>query len=148
MGSFCMGLRVGGGNEEVVHVDDEPSFSNHVLEGVIHESLECSGRVAETKEHDSRFKESFVSNEGHFLLMTVFDVDIIVPPMNVEFGEVVSDFQLVDKVGDERKGVVIVGGVFIKVLVVLTGAKFAILLFDKEEGRCLGGAGRMNLPSH
>ena len=45
-GSFSMGLGVRGCNEEVIHVDDEPSFSDHVPEGVIHESLECDGGVA------------------------------------------------------------------------------------------------------
>ena len=50
-GSFGMGHRVGGGNEEVIHIDDKPSFGNHVSEGVVHESLKCSGRVVETEEH-------------------------------------------------------------------------------------------------
>ena len=36
-------LRVVGEDEEAIHVDNQPSFSNHVSEGVIHESLE-SGR--------------------------------------------------------------------------------------------------------
>ena len=32
MGSFFMGRRVRGGDEEVVHIDDELSFGDHVLE--------------------------------------------------------------------------------------------------------------------
>ena len=32
MGSLFMSLWVGGGDEEVIHVDDEPSFGNHVPE--------------------------------------------------------------------------------------------------------------------
>ena len=31
-GSFGMGFKVRGGNEEVVHVDDEPSLSDHIME--------------------------------------------------------------------------------------------------------------------
>ena len=41
---------------EVIHVDDEPSFSDHVVEGVVHESLEDSGRVGESKEHNCGFE--------------------------------------------------------------------------------------------
>ena len=52
VGSLGMSLQVGGGEKEVVHVDDEPSFNNHVSERVIHEPLEYSRRVAKTKEHD------------------------------------------------------------------------------------------------
>ena len=52
---------VQGVNEKVVHVNDEPSFSDHIAEGVIHEPLEGSRGegsrgVGESKEHDSGFK--------------------------------------------------------------------------------------------
>ena len=42
--------------EEIIHVDDEPFFSNHILEEVIYEVLECDRGVVEIKEHDSGFK--------------------------------------------------------------------------------------------
>ena len=51
-----MGGFVRGEYEEIIHVDDKPSFSNHILEGIIHEMLKCGGGVVETKEHDGRFK--------------------------------------------------------------------------------------------
>ena len=54
-------------NKEVIHVDDEPSLSNHVSEGVIHESLEHGWGVAETKEHNGRFEElSYPQNRIKF----------------------------------------------------------------------------------
>ena len=40
--SFFMKSSVWGINEKVVHVDDEPSFSNHITERVVHEPLEGS----------------------------------------------------------------------------------------------------------
>ena len=143
---FGMGLGVGGGNEKVVHVDDKPSFSNHVSKRVIHELLECSRGVAKAKEHDGGFKESFVSNEGRLPLVTIFDADVVVPPVNIELSEVASVFQLVHEVRDEREGVGVTGGIFVEVLVVLAGVKFAIFLFDKEERGCLGGVERTNFP--
>ena len=42
--------------EKVIHVDDQPSFGNHVLEEVIHEMLEHGRRVVEAEEHDGGFK--------------------------------------------------------------------------------------------
>ena len=39
-GVFMVGFFIWGGDEEVVHIDDEPSFCNHVPEGVMHESSE------------------------------------------------------------------------------------------------------------
>ena len=41
---------------EVVHVNDKPSFSDHVTERIVHESLKGGRGVGESKEHDSGFK--------------------------------------------------------------------------------------------
>ena len=146
-GSLSVGFGVRGGDEGVIHIDDEPSFCYHISERVIHESLKCGGGVAKTREHDSGFKKSFVGDESRFPLVTVFDADVVVPPTNVELGKVASIFQLVHEVGDEGKGVGIAGGVFVEISVILAGTKLAILLLDKEEGRCLRGVGRTDLSS-
>ena len=143
--SFCMGLWVGKGNEEVIHIDDEPSFSDHVLKGVVHELLECGRGVTETKEHNGGFKESFVHDKGHLPLVAILDVDVIVPPMKIKLSEVVSIFQLVHEVGDERERVGVVDSMFIEVAVVLARAKFAIFLLDEEEREGLGGVRWLNL---
>ena len=47
---------VGRVDKEVIHIDDEPSFSNHIAERVVHELLEGSGRDGKPEEHDSGFK--------------------------------------------------------------------------------------------
>ena len=78
---------VGGVDEEVIHIDDEPPFGNHVVERVVHEALEGSGGVGEPKEHHGGFKESFMGDEGCFPLVTVLDPYIVVPPLDVKFGE-------------------------------------------------------------
>ena len=88
-----MGGQVGGVNEEIIHVNDKPSFCDHVAKGVIHEALESGRGIGETKEHHDWFKESFMCDEGSFPLMPIFDSDIIVSPSNVELGE---DFCLLE----------------------------------------------------
>ena len=47
---------IGGVDKKIVHVDDEPSFSDHIVEGVIHEPLKGGGRVGEPEERDHGFK--------------------------------------------------------------------------------------------
>ena len=86
-GVFLMEGSVGGVDEEIIHVDYEPSFGNHVAEGVVHESLEGSGGVGEAEEHYGGFEESFVGDEGCLPLMTVFDSYIVILPPYVELGE-------------------------------------------------------------
>ena len=69
--------------------------------------------------------------------MAILDSHIVVPPMNVEFGEDFGISQFVDEIGDERKGISITDGMFIDIAVILARAKSSILLFDEEEGGCL-----------
>ena len=45
-GAFSVKVMVGGGDEEVIHVNNKPSFSDHVSVQVVHESLKGSGGVA------------------------------------------------------------------------------------------------------
>ena len=144
---FGVGFWVWGGDEEVVHVDDEPSFSDHVSERVVHESLEHGRGVAKAEEHDGWLEEPLMHNESHLPLVTILDADIVVSPTNIEFSEVANIFQLVHEVRDEGKGVGVTGGVFVEISVVLAGMEFAVFLLDKEEGGRLGGVGRTNLSS-
>jgi len=99
-GAFLMGSSVGGEDEEIVHIDDEPSFCDHIPEGVVHESLESGGGVGEAKEHDGGFEEAFMSDKSGFPLVSVFDADIVVAPSDVEFGEDLCIPEFIDKIGD------------------------------------------------
>ena len=132
-GAFFMEGGVGGVDKEIIHIDDKPSFGNHVVEEVVHEALEGSGRVGESEEHHGGFEKSFMGDEGCFPLVTVLDSYIVLPPLNVEFGEDLGVSQLVYKIRDEREGVGVVNGVFIDVTVVLAGAESSVFLLNKEE---------------
>ena len=146
--AFCAFLVEGGVrgvDEKIIHVDNEPSFSNHVVEGVVHESLKGCGGIGESEEHHGWFEEPLVGDEGGLPLVSVFDPYIVISPPNVEFGEDLSISQFIYKVGDERKGVGVADGVFVDVVVVLARAESSILLFDEEERRSLRGVGRADL---
>ena len=139
-----MGGRIRGVNEEIVHVNDKPSFCDHIAKRVIHEALESGGGIGETEEHHRRFKESFMGDEGSFPLMPVFDSDIIVFPSDIKLSEDFRPLEFIDEVGNEGKRVCITNGVFIDVAIVLTGSETTILLFDKEERGCLWGVRGVN----
>ena len=125
---------VGGIDKEIIHVDNEPSFGNHVPEGVIHKTLECGRGVGESKEHHCGFEEPSVGDEGGLPLVSVLDPYVIVPPSDVELGKDLSISQFVYEVGDKRKGIGVANGVFVDVAVVLARAESSIFLFDEEEG--------------
>ena len=88
--AFFMEGSVGGIDEEVIHVDNEPSFGDHIAEGVIHESLEGCGGIGESEEHHRGFEKSFVSDEGRLPLVAILDSHVVVPPVDVEFSENLS----------------------------------------------------------
>ena len=134
-----MGGRIGGVNEEVVHVNDKPSFHNHITKRVIHEALESGGEIGETEKHHHRFEESFMGDEGSFPLMSVFDSDIIVSPSNVELDEDFRPLEFIDEVGNEEKRVCVTDSVFVDIAIVLTRSEATVLLFDEEERGCLWG---------
>ena len=85
--AFLVEGGVGGVDEEIIHIDNEPSFSNHVAEGVIHEPLKGRGGVGESEEHHGGFEESFVGDESCFPLVTIFDPYVVVPPSYVKLSE-------------------------------------------------------------
>ena len=128
-----MGGRVGGVNEEVIHVNDKPSFCDHIVKRVIHEVLESGRGIGETEEHYHRFEESFMDDKGSFPLMSIFDLDIIVSPLDIELGEDFCPLEFVNEVRNEGKRICIMDGVFVDIAIVLTGSEATILLFDKEE---------------
>ena len=145
-GAFFVKGRVGGVDEKIIHVDNEPSFGNHITEGVVHEPLEGGGGVGESKKHHCGFKESFMGDEGRLPLVTIFDSYVVVSPADVELSKYLGVSQFVHEVGDERKGVGVVDGVFVDITVVLARAESSVLLFDEEERRGLGGVGWTDLP--
>jgi hypothetical protein len=122
--SFSVGLLIWEEDKEVIHVDNQPSFGDEILQGVIHEMLKCGRSVHEAKEHNSWFKESSRSNKGGFPLITFIYPYIVVSPSDVEFGEDLSAREFINEIGDKQKRIRISDNVFIKVTVVLTGLSF------------------------
>ena len=84
---FFMEDGIRGVDKKVIHVNDKPSFSDHVVERVVHELLEGSRGVGKAKEHYCRFKQPFISDESGFPLVAIFDLHIVIPPANIKLGE-------------------------------------------------------------
>ena len=88
--TFLVEGGVRGVDEEIIHVDNEPSFSNHIVKGVVHESLKGGRGVGKSEEHYSGFEKSSVGNEGCFPLVAVLDSYVVVSPPDVELSEDLS----------------------------------------------------------
>ena len=60
------------------------------------------GGVGHSEEHDSRFIESLVGNEGCFPLVAFLDMNIVVPPLYVKLGENLCILEFINQIRDER----------------------------------------------
>ena len=96
--SFFVIFVIVGVDEEVIYVDDKPSFCNHIPERVRHELLESGGRVGHAEEHNSGFIESPVGNESGFPLVSLLDSDVVISPSYIKLGEDLGIFEFVDEV--------------------------------------------------
>ena len=76
-----------GVDENVVHIDSEPVFSEFFGEYRVHHRLECGGGVCESEEHDSWFEQSLVSDEGCLPFVSFLNADVVVSPPDVELRE-------------------------------------------------------------
>ena len=76
-----------GVDSHVIHVDFKPFFCEHICEDVVHECLKSGGGITESKEHDNGFKESHGSDECGLPLVFFSDMNVVVSPTDVEFGE-------------------------------------------------------------
>ena len=136
---FSVGGGIGRIDKKVVHVDNEPSFCDHIMKEVVHESLKGGRRIGKTKEHYSRFEESFMGNESGLPLVPVFDMDVVIPPMDIKLGENFCSLEFINKIGDEWKGICIADSAFVDIAIVLTRTETAVFLVYKEERGCLWG---------
>ena len=96
LGSLFVAFVVVRVDKEVIHIDDKLSLCNHVPKRVGHEPLKCGGRVGHSKEHDSGFIESMVSDEGCLPLVSFLDVNIVISPSYIKLGEDLCIFEFVN----------------------------------------------------
>ena len=138
--AFVMeGCIILGVDSHVVHVDLKPLLCEHIHEDMVHESLEGRGSIAESKEYDGGFEESHGGNESSFPLIFLPDANIVISPMNVEFGEQGGFLHAINEFQNEGEWIGISDSVGVQVAVILTWAKGSVLLWYKEEGGGLGG---------
>ena len=126
--------------------NNEPSLSNHIPEGIGHESLKGGGRIGHAEEHDGGLIKSSVSDEGGFPLVAFLYSDIVISPSYIKLGKDLGIFEFVDEIRDQGEGICISNCMAIEILVILAGSKASILFLDEEERRSLGGFGWTNFP--
>ena len=111
---------------------------------MVHEGLECWRSIAETEKHDCGFIETKESNECSLPMILFTNANIIISPLDVEFGEESGVFHVIDQLRNEWERIPIVDGMAVKVAIILTRMKCSILFRNEEEWGSLWGFGGYN----
>ena len=74
-----------------------------------------------------------MSDECGLPLISFFDVNVVVPPADVELSKARKTVQVIYEISDERKRIGVLDSMFIQISVVLYQVEFSIFLFDKKE---------------
>ena len=64
-----------------------------------------------------------MGDEGHFPLVSILDMNVVVPPSDVKLGEDLGVFYLVDEVLDQWEGIRILNSVGVDISIVLAGSE-------------------------
>ncbi|KAG5333671.1 hypothetical protein C0989_005038 [Termitomyces sp. Mn162] len=120
-------------DEDVVKVYTHYALCYEVLEDVIHHGLNGGGAIGESKEHHKQLKQSSVGSKGGLLLVSFLDVHIVVTLLDIQFSEVLCTPEVVDELGNEGEGVMVLHCYGIENPVVLDQSEQAILLLDEED---------------
>ena len=118
---------------QVVHVNFEPMFGNHVSKNMIHERLKSRRSIAEAKEHYSGFKEAKRSDEHRFPLVFLPDANVVIAPSHIKLGEQYRVLHIINQLRDEGERILIADGVGVEILIVLAWSQGSILLGHEEK---------------
>src|SRR5712675_2212788 len=133
------------GDQHIVHVDNEPSFVDLVLEDGVHHHLEGGWGIRQAEEHDCWFEQSFIGNKGCFPFVSLSNADVIIPPPYVELGKQSSGASFVYKLGNQREGVRVSNRPLVQPSIILNRLEFSILFLDEEEGCGIRTFGRADI---
>jgi hypothetical protein len=122
MDLITMFVRVIRGDQNIVEVYAYADVSE-VGENVIHELLEGSQCVTETKRHDQVFERSKTSAECNFSFISRGYVDQVISCLKVNLGKNMGLGSAIQQSGDERDRVTVFLGDFVEALIVNTQMK-------------------------
>src|SRR3981189_2880864 len=120
-------------DEDVVEINGDDTLGDEVFKNLIHHRLESRRAVGQSEVHHEQFKQTAISSKRRFPFIAFFYPHIVIPPADVELGEVLCAFKPVDEVVNEGEGIAILLGDQVERAIVLYEAKLSVLLLDEEE---------------
>ena len=108
-------------------------MGDEVLEDFVHHRLKGRRAVCQSKVHHEQFEQTAISSKHCFPFIAFFYPHVVIPPANVELGEVLCAFESVNEVVNEGKEIAVLSGDQVERAIVLDKAKLSVLLLDEED---------------
>src|SRR3981189_1888794 len=121
-------------DKNVIEINGDNTLGDKVFENLVHHRLEGRRAVGQSDVHHERFKQTMICSKRRFPFIAFFYPHIVIPPADVELGEVLRAFKSVNKVVNEGEGIAILSGDQVERAIVLYEAKLSVLLLDEEDG--------------
>ena len=86
---------------QIVHINLEPSFGNHVSKDMVHERLKGRRGITEAKEHDGGFEETERGDECCLPLIFLPNANVLIAPSNIKLSEQSRVLHVVDQLRNE-----------------------------------------------
>ena len=124
---------------QIVHINLEPSFGDHVGKDMIHERLKGWRGITEAKEHDGGFEETERGGEHCLPLIFLPNTNVVITPLNIKLSEQSRVLHVVDQLRDEGERIPIANSVGVEISIVLAQLQGSVLLGHEEKWRGLWG---------
>jgi hypothetical protein len=85
-------------DKNVVKIDGDDTLGDKVFENLVHHCLEGRRAVGQSKVHHKQFKQTAICSKCHFPFIAFFYPHVVIPPADVELGEVLCVFESVNEV--------------------------------------------------
>ena len=104
---------------QIVHINLEPSFSDHVGKDMIHEHLKGRRGITEAKEHDGGFEETERGDECCLPLIFLLNANVVIAPSNIKFSEQSRVLHVIDQLRDEGERIPVADSVGVEISIIL-----------------------------
>src|SRR3981189_1413298 len=120
-------------DEDVVEINGDDTLGDKVLKDLVHHRLGGRRAVGQSEVHHQWFEQTAIRSKRRFPFIAFFYPHVVIPPADVELGEVLRAFESVNEVVNEGKGIAVLSGDQIERAIVLYKAEPSVLLFDEED---------------
>src|SRR6266481_973307 len=121
-------------DKDIVHIAYHLTIVDELMEDIIHHHLECCGRVTQSEEHDSWFKQPLVSSECSLPLVPFLDPHVVESPSEIKYGEELGITEAGQDIGDEGEGVGVLDHDLVQLPIVLYEASELSFFLMKNTG--------------